>query len=92
MWPFSKTTVEPSPTSQNLLLELAERVQLLELRVRANDVEMEDFTAKVSAAAKRAYKRDADAEKVSTRANPSSPSQSRLERKRELRLRAQGEA
>lgn len=57
--PTPEPAVPPSPT----LVNHEERLQLIEARLRAIDVEIEDFVSKVSAAAKRAYKREADAER-----------------------------
>jgi len=89
MWGFGKRdspqrenqSEPPSPT----LIAHEERLQLIEARLRAIDIELEDFIAKVSAAAKRAYKRDADEmrreEKTAARVT------SRDGRKAELRSR-----
>ena len=64
MWGFGK---RDSPQRENqqepaspTLIAHEERLNLIEARLRAFDIELEDFIAKVSAAAKRVYKRDSD--------------------------------
>jgi hypothetical protein len=62
----SAPVVPATPT----VLDHEERLQKLEMRMRAVDVELEDFISKVSAAAKRAYKREADVERREAKEEP----------------------
>jgi hypothetical protein len=63
---ISKPVVPVSPT----LLDHEERLLRVEMRVKAFDLEIEDFTAKVTAAARRAYKREADVERREAKEEP----------------------
>lgn len=88
MWPWRKPPPElaipdPKPLPQ-WRVDMEERMVRLEMRQRAMDVEIEDFVSKVSAAAKRAYKREMDAERHEAKADPAA---GRSGRKAQLRAR-----
>lgn len=96
MWAWlrsGKNKQEPAETGLRQQLESIER-DLKKMRHRLDEIEvdMEHFVAKVATAAKRAYKREFDAEKGEAKAIAASPELTRAAAKAALRARFQTRA